>query len=119
MSLATITNERPSTAPPSNTFILQVDSETVSTFRTSSPFESPTEGKPLHSLTTYTSNADETTTITEMTLDSRALKMENRFDNIEQLLHVLVDRRKIDIQVTPPNISIGAGTEKSTPAHGN
>ena len=54
-----------------------------------------------------------------MTLDSRVLKMENKFDNIEELLHVLVDRTKIDIQATPPNISKSAGAAKATPARGD
>ena len=54
-----------------------------------------------------------------MTLDSRVLKIENKFDNIERLLHTLVDRTKIDAQASPPDICIDAGTEKSAPACGD
>ena len=100
-------------------FIPQVDSESVSTFGTSSPHKSSSEGKLSYALTSYTPNADETTVISEMTLDSRVMKMENNFENIEQLLHVLVDRTKIGVQATPPDISNDAGAERSTPAHGD
>ena len=119
MSLATIENERPSTAPLSNTFISHVDSESLSTFGTSSPYKTSTEGKLSYALASYSTNTDEHTAISEMTLNSRVQKMENKFDNIEELLHILVDRTKIDIQATPPNISKGAGTAKSVPTRGD
>ena len=117
MGLIKTLYDRPSSVPPSTTFIPQVDSESVSTFGTS-PFKSP-EGRLSQALTPYTQHTDEATAISEMTLDSRVLKIENKFDNIEELLHTLVDRTKIDVQATPPNISKSAGTEKSAPAHGD
>ena len=119
MSLITREDERPSTATLSTTFIPHVDSESVSTFGTSSPYKVSTEGKLSQALTSYTTNTDEHTAISDMTLDSRVLKMENKFDNIEELLHVLVDRTKIDIQATPPNISKSAGAAKAASARGD
>ena len=89
MSLITTTNERPSTVSLSNTFIPQVDSESIHTFETSSLFKSYSEGKQSQVQTTYASNMDETMAISEMILDSRVLKTENKFDIIEQLLHVV------------------------------
>ena len=114
MSLINTSYDRPASVLLSTTFIPQVDSESVSTFGTS-PFKT-SEGKLSQALTHHT---DEATAISEMTLDSRVLKIENKFDNIEDLLHTLVDRTKIDVQATPPNISKSAGTEKSAPARGD
>ncbi len=117
MSLMDSLVERPASAPLSTTFIPQVDSESVSTFGTS-PFKTP-EGKYSRGFIPPKQHTDEATVMSEMTLDSRVLKIKNKFDNIEELLHTLVDRTKIDVQATPPNISKSAEAEKSASTRGD
>ena len=106
MSLVNKSYDIPSSIRLSTTFITQVESESVSTFGNTSPHKSSPVGKPSQATIAYTPNTDEITAISEMTLDSRVLKIENKFDNIERLLHTLVDRTKIDAQASPPDISI-------------
>ena len=80
MSLMDSLVNRPASVPLSTTFIPQVDSESVSTFGTS-PFKTP-EGKYLRGFIPPKQHTDEATVMSEMTLDSRVLKIENKFDNI-------------------------------------
>lgn len=119
VDISLITNassDRPSSAAPSNTFIPQLDSNSVSTFGTMSPERVK---KPNVSISpTSTTENDTTTVVSGMTMETKMSHLESRFDKIEEILHALVGKATLSSSVTPPPTSPTAGAEQSVPANG-
>ena len=119
ISLLTDSSERPINPAPSNTFIPQIDEQSVSTFGTITPCKlSPNSSNKQTTTTLSPSSSDDNTIMSEMTLDSRVSKIESKFDNIESLLHVLVNQKQQSAMASPPLTLNDAGAEKSAPASG-
>ena len=99
--LATI-DERPDPHAPSNTFIPNLDSGSISTFGTVK-----TKKKQLPSLSrTRSTDTDSSTVFAEVTLDtlgSRVTNMETDFSDMKAMLQILVERKPYDSTVTQPS----------------
>ena len=79
--------KRPEATAPSDTFIPKLDTDSHSTFGTVKQTET-TNSAGLKK--TYTQ--DSGTVVSEMTLDTRITEMESKFDNIETMLRLLVNK---------------------------
>ena len=79
--------KRSEATAPSNTFIPKLDTDSHSTFGTVKQTDT-TNSAGLKK--TYTQ--DSGTVISEMTLDTRITEMESKFDNIETMLRLLVNK---------------------------
>ena len=115
ISLITVIPERPIAIPPSDTFIPNMDTESVSTFGTVKP---PAKLSTASLSQPSPAPEDVGTVISAMTIDTRVSNMETRFDNIEKMLELLVGKAQIGDTVTPPNTSPSAGVGNTTPANG-
>ena len=114
--ITSASTDRPSSATPSNTFVPQLDSTSVSTFGTVSP-ERNTKPKVSISPTSTTEN-DTTTIVSGMTMETKMSHLETRFDKIEEILHALVGKASLSSPVTPPPTVPIAGAAQSAPAAG-
>ena len=120
ISLLTDSSERPLASSPSDTFIPQIDAQSVSTFGTTTPCKLSPDSRNGHTTATLspTSSDDNHTLVSEMTLDSRVSKIESKFDNIESLLQVLVNQKQQSAMAAPPTTLHDAEVEQSASASG-
>ena len=103
VDISLITNEdiRPSEAVTTETFIPELDNNSVSTFGTVK--DKNTEAKRLSK--TPNMDVDEISTLSGITLDSRMSKMEEVFSNMTNMLKILVGRANTINMDTHPNIT--------------
>ena len=116
ISLLKSDSERPSLITPSDTFVPQLDTTSVSTFGTISPSRPPRQSPAISPLTS--TDNDTTTVVSSMTMETKMSHLETRFDKIEDILHTLVGKATIGSPATPPPASSTAGTDNSVPAAG-
>ena len=114
ISLITQETSRPSDAITSDTFIPQLDTNTVSTFGTVK--EKPTKTAGL--LKTQDADTDDKSILSGITLDSRMSKMEVEFSSMSDMLKILVGRSNTGIAGTHPNTNQDAGGTVVSPAKG-
>ena len=114
ISLITQETSRPSDAITSDTFIPQLDTNTVSTFGTVK--EKPT--KTAGFLKTQDADTDDKSILSGITLDSRMSKMEVEFSGMSDMLKILVGRSNTGIAGTHPNTNQDAGGTVVSPAKG-
>ena len=115
ISLITQETSRPSDAITSDTFIPQLDTNTVSTFGTVK--EKPT--KTAGFLKTQDADTDDKSILSGITLDSRMSKMEVEFSGMSDMLKILVGRSNTGIAGTHPNTNQEAGSTLVSPARGS
>ena len=102
MSFLSAPSNHPTVPAPSDTFIPQLDSQSVSAFGTIKTPRPSTESAPTH---TSTLGNDNGTVILAMTTDSRISTLESCVSNVETLLKQLVCQGNIGVMVTPPDTS--------------
>ena len=115
ISLITQETVRPSDAIASDTFIPQLDTNTVSTFGTVKEKTTKTTGLSK----THDVDADDKSTLSGITLDSRMSKMEVEFSSMSDMLKILVGRSNTGIAGTHPNTNQDAGGTVVSPARGS
>ena len=115
MSLVTQEPTRPSEATTSDTFIPQLDTNTVSTFGTVKDTTTRTIGLTR----TQEDDADDKSILSRITLDSRMSKMETEFSSMSDMLKILVDRSNTGMTETHPNTIQDAGDTTVSPAKGS
>ena len=100
---------------PSNTFIPQLDNESVSTFGTIK-----TNNNPTASLSRKRSSNTVVSEMTIDTLDSRVSNMEMSFTEMKAMLHVLVARKpdNASMAASPSSINTNAGVSDDASATG-
>ena len=109
--------ERPSPVILYNYFTPKLDTQSVSTFGT---LPSPSRWLEAASLEPFLGN-DNGTIVSAMTIDSRMSKLENSFENVEEMLKQLVRRTNLSTigdQVTQPLASQNAGAAHTAPSTG-
>ena len=116
ISLLTNNSERPTSAIPSDTFVPQLDTTSVSTFGTLSPARPAKQGVAISPPSSPEN--DGTTVMSAMTMETKMSHLETRFDKIEDILHTLVGKASIGSPVTPPPTSATAGAATTAPAAG-
>ena len=115
MSLITEQITRPSAATTSNTFIPQLDTNTVSTFGTVKDRTTRTIGLTR----SQEVDADDKSILSGITLDSRMSKMESEFSSMADMLKILVGRSNTGTTETHPSTIPGAGDTLVSPATGS
>ena len=113
MTLITQENARPSDTI-SDTFIPQLDTNTISTFGTVKEKIKRTAGLSK----THDVNIDDKSILSGITLDSRMSKMEEEFSSMADMLKILVGRSNTGIAGTHPNTNQDAGGTVVSPAKG-
>ena len=113
--LLTNETERPATAP-SDTFVPQLDTTSVSTFGTLSPSRPQKSSATISPPTSP--DTDNATTVSAMTMETKMSQLESRFDNIEAMLHTLVGKASIGSPGTPPPAVSPAGAAPTASAAG-
>ena len=115
ISLITQETERPSDAIASDTFIPELDTNTVSTFGT----VKEKTAKTTRLSKNHGVDADDKSTLSGITLDSRMSKMEVEFSSMSDMLKILVGRSNTVIAGTHPNTNQDAGGTVVSPARGS
>jgi len=115
ISLITQETERPSDAITSDTFIPELDTNTVSTFGT----VKEKTAKTTRLSKNHGVDADDKSTLSGITLDSRMSKMEVEFSSMSDMLKILVGRSNTGIAGTHPNTNQDAGGTVVSPARGS
>ena len=115
ISLLTNETDRPATAP-SDTFVPQLDTTSVSTFGTLSP------SRPQKSSATISPpsspDTENKSVVSAMTMETKMSHLETRFDKIEAILHTLVGKASIGSPGTPPPAVSPAGAVSAASAAG-
>jgi len=114
ISLITTEDIRPGEAVASNTFIPELDTNTVSTFGTVKDKNT----KAIGLSKTPIIDVDEKSTLSGITLDSRMSKMEEEFSSMTNMLKILVGRANTGNTDTHPNTTQEAGGTLVSPARG-
>ena len=115
ISLITQETVRPSDAIASDTFIPQLDTNTVSTFGTVKEKNTKTVGLSK----THDVDIDDKSILSGITLDSRMSKMEVEFSSMSDMLKILVGRSNTGITETHPNTNQDAEGIIVSPARGS
>ena len=115
ISLITLTVKRPPPIFPSDILIPHLDTDSVSTFDMIKPSATPRVASISQPPQVYEDGA---TVISAMTMDNQVSHMETRFENIEQMLQLLVGKAQISDMVAPPNTSPSTGVVNTAPATG-
>ena len=114
MTLLLTETERPNEAIASNTFIPQLDTNSVSTFGTVKDTTPRTAGL----TNTQVIDVDEKSALSGITLDSRISVMEQEFSSMSDMLRILVSRANNGSTDTHPTTTQEAGGTDVSPAHG-
>ena len=115
MSLLATPADHPTIPIPSDTFIPQLDSQSVSTFGT---IKTPRPSTVSASTPTTNLDNDSGTVISAITMDSRISTLESCVSNVEILLKQVVSQSNIGVMITPPDTSQSAGAAHATSAFG-
>ena len=114
MTLLMTETERPNEAIASNTFIPQLDTNSVSTFGTVKDTTPRTAGL----TNTQVIDVDEKSALSGITLDSRISVMEQEFSSMSDMLRILVSRANNGSTDTHPTTTQEAGGTVVSPAKG-
>ena len=114
MTLLMTETERPNEAIASNTFIPQLDTNSVSTFGTVKDTTPKTAGL----TNTQVIDVDEKSALSGITLDSRISVMEQEFSSMSDMLRILVSRANNGSTDTHPTTTQEAGGTTVSPARG-
>ena len=106
---------RPNDAVTSETFIPELDTNSVSTFGTVKDKNTETQG--LSKIPIM--DSDEKSTLSGITLDSRMSKMEEECFNMTNMLKILVSRANTGNTDNQPNTTRKAGGTLVSPAIGS
>mmetsp|Transcript_11877 Transcript_11877/g.17373 ORF Transcript_11877/g.17373 Transcript_11877/m.17373 type:complete len:155 (+) Transcript_11877:999-1463(+) len=114
MTLLMAETERPNETIASDTFIPQLDTNSVFTFGTVNDITPKTAGL----TNTQVIDVEEKSALSGITLDSRISVMEQEFSSISDMLRILISRANNGSTDTHPTTTQEAGGTDASPVHG-